>query len=279
MKNVLDATAPESGRQHGTTDDACACITPSRLNLWLRCPLAYKLKHIDGIKTPTTESQFLGQRVHAALATYYYNRMRDIHFGLRDCINSMLSGWDAAVAEQQMKFACSSQRRQLQQRAAALIQAYLMHFPDEGGEILAVQYGLESPAVDPATGEQLPLRLTGVVDLVLDSESGPVVVDFRTASRSSAALELAHEVKLSILACLVREHFGREESELQVRSLIRTKVPKIETHAFPQRRREHITRLFEILREYVESLDRGIFNYRPAWTCSMCDYAGSCCQN
>ena len=227
MKTVLDAPLPESGWQHHAAGDATMFVSPSRLDLWLRCPLAYKLKYIDSIKTPTTESRFLGQRVHAALATYYRNRMHDNPFGVRDCVNSMLGSWDAAVAEQRMKFACSSQQRQLQQQAAALIRAYLLHFPDEDGEILAVQPGLESPAVDPSTGEQLPLRLSGVVDAVLDSDSGPVIVDFRTASRSSAAMELAHEVKLSLHAYLVRDHFGREESELQVRSLIRTKVAKI----------------------------------------------------
>ena len=35
-------------------------ISPSRLNLWLKCPLAFKLKYIDGVTTPTTLSLFLG---------------------------------------------------------------------------------------------------------------------------------------------------------------------------------------------------------------------------
>jgi hypothetical protein len=29
-------------------------ISPSRLNLWLKCPLAFKLRYIDGVKMPTT---------------------------------------------------------------------------------------------------------------------------------------------------------------------------------------------------------------------------------
>ena len=27
--------------------------SPSRLNLWLKCPLAWKLRYIDGVKTPS----------------------------------------------------------------------------------------------------------------------------------------------------------------------------------------------------------------------------------
>jgi hypothetical protein len=40
-----------------------AYISPSRLNLWLKCPLAFKLRYIDGVKTPTTPSLFIGKQV------------------------------------------------------------------------------------------------------------------------------------------------------------------------------------------------------------------------
>lgn len=278
MRNLLDALTQRPSRRHEVADGGCVRLSPSRLNLWLRCPLAYKLKYIDCIKLPTTEREFLDQRIHSALANYYRHRKQGIQLCIRDCVNSMHSGWDAAVAEGHMAFTCSTQEQQLKQQAAALIGAYLRNSPVGEVEILAVESRLESPAVDPITGEQLPIILTSVVDLVLDGKSGPIIVDFRTASRSSAALELAHEVKLSLHAYLVREHFGRKESELQVRSLIKTKVSRIETHKFPQRRREHFTRLFAVSREYLDSLDCGIFNYRPAWTCTLCDFAESHCQ-
>jgi hypothetical protein len=29
-------------------------VSASRLNLWLKCPKAFKLRYIDGIKTPTS---------------------------------------------------------------------------------------------------------------------------------------------------------------------------------------------------------------------------------
>lgn len=39
-------------------------LSPSRLNCWLRCPLAFRLTYIDGIRQPTTPSLFLGRIVH-----------------------------------------------------------------------------------------------------------------------------------------------------------------------------------------------------------------------
>jgi hypothetical protein len=49
-------------------------ISPSRLNLWLKCPLAFRLKYVDGIKTPTTPSLFVGKMCHAALECHYCHR-------------------------------------------------------------------------------------------------------------------------------------------------------------------------------------------------------------
>ena len=35
-------------------------VSVSRLNLWIRCPLAFKLRYLDGIRTPTSPALFLG---------------------------------------------------------------------------------------------------------------------------------------------------------------------------------------------------------------------------
>lgn len=137
---------------------------------------------------------------------------------------------------------------------------------------------LEVLPVDPVTGELPEMPIVDFIDLVLHDGKGPVIVNFRTAGRSSARLELAYEIQLAMHALLVREHFGSEESELQIRSLVKTKVPKIETHTFPPRSPEHLRRLFAIIREYHQSLDRGVFHYRPAWTCSMCDLVDLHCR-
>ena len=50
---------------------------------------------------------------------------------------------------------------------------------------LAVEAAVEVPLVDPFTGEDLGMPLVGVIDLVLDSEDGPVIIDYKTAARSS----------------------------------------------------------------------------------------------
>jgi hypothetical protein len=43
-----------------------AYVSPSRLNCWIKCPRAFAFRYLEGIKTPTTPSLFLGTAVHAA---------------------------------------------------------------------------------------------------------------------------------------------------------------------------------------------------------------------
>ena len=72
---------------------------------------------------------------------------------------------------------------------------------------------------------------------------------------------------------------GRKESGLEIRSLVKTKVPRIEFHHYDARSDDQLKRLFAVIREYLDALDRGRFNYRPGWGCSMCDFRQSHCRS
>ena len=127
-------------------------------------------------------------------------------------------------------------------------------------EPLAVEVPAEAPLVDPATGEDLGVPLLGVMDLVLDGPQGPVIADFKTTSRSSEPLEITHEIQLTAYAYLFRQASQRQEAGLEIRSLVKTKNPKIEFHCYPARTDRHFRRLLSLVREYFDALDSGRFS-------------------
>ncbi len=135
---------------------------------------------------------------------------------------------------------------------------------------------VEAPLVDPFSGENLGLPLVGVMDLVLSYEEGPLICDFKTSGRSSEPLEIIHEIQLTSYAWLFRQTAPLSEGGLEIRSLIKTKVPKVEFHGYPARTEGHFRRLFTVIREYLDTLDSGRFNYRPSFGCGMCDFADQC---
>ena len=227
---MMKVTAESKGSLECPSGGVWDYISPSRLNLWLKCPLAFRLRYIDGIRSPTTPSLFLGKRVHEGLEVYYRHRQLGMTLDPQDVTQQLLTRWAEAVAEDEMQFGSANEEASLKRQAVDLVTAYLKQLPAAEPRPLAVETTLETPLIDPVSGEHLGIPLLGVVDLVVDLKDGPLIADFKTAARSTAPLEVTHEVQLTSYAYLFRQVTGQTEAGLQIRSLIKTKVPKIEFH-------------------------------------------------
>jgi hypothetical protein len=70
----------------------------------------------------------------------------------------------------------------------------------------------------------------------------------------------------------------QQEAGLEIRSLIKTRQPKVEAHRYAARSEAHFRRLFAIVREYLDALDSGRFNFRPGWGCGTCDFRETRCR-
>ena len=253
-------------------------VSPSRLSCWGKCPLAFKFRYYDGIKSPTTASLFTGKVVHSALERWYRHRQLGVALAPADIVQRLGDSWDQTAAEEDMQFTSASEEDALKKQAAALVMAYLAYVPADEPRPLAVETAAEAPLVDPISGEDFGIPLVGIMDLVLDDPAGPVISDFKTSARSAEPLEITHEIQLTSYSYLFRHCTQRQEAGLEIRSLVKTKVPKVEFHAYPARTEGHFRRLFAILREYLDALDAGRFNYRPGFSCGFCDYRDGACQ-
>jgi len=253
-----------------------AYVSSSRLNSWLRCPLAFKFTYIDGIRQPTTPSLFLGRIVHHALEGFYRNRQLGVTITTEEITQRVIQNWGVMVDDDNMRFDNGTEEQALQDQAINLVSAYIQQMSADEPKPLAVEVAVEAPLIDPMTGEDLGLPLVGVMDLVLDDPTGPLVCDFKTSARSGEPLETAHEIQLTSYALLFRYTHGQDEGGIEIRSLIKTKTPKIEFHRYPARSDRHFRRLFAIIREYLDAMDSGKFNYRPGFGCGMCDHRDRC---
>jgi CRISPR/Cas system-associated exonuclease Cas4 (RecB family) len=203
--NLLTHDDPRSGQ-----GGVWSYVSPSRLNCWLSCPLKWRLRYVDGIKTPTTPSLFVGKRVHAGLEVHYRHRMLGVTLMPGDVVARMDEAWEQAVAEEDMNFGSSSEEADARVQAANLVRAYLEQAPADE-KPLAVEATMEIPLVDPATGEDLGIPMLGIADLVLDGDDGPIVADFKTSSRSAAPIEVTHEIQLTSYGYLFRRTTGQNE--------------------------------------------------------------------
>jgi hypothetical protein len=204
--------------------------------------------------------------------------MLGVNLEIGDVADRMVDTWDEAVADEEMIFDSEVEELTLKKQCVDLVATYLARVPDDDPAPLAVEATMEAPLVDPITDEDLGIPLLGVVDLIVPGTGGAKVVDFKTSSRSTPPLEISHEIQLSCYAYLFRQVTGEHESRLEIRSLIKTKVPKLETHQYEARTERHFARLFAVIREYIDALYVGRFSYRPGWGCAMCDFRNTHCQ-
>ena len=266
---------PSSNR----TGDVWAYISASRLNLWARCPLAFKLRYIDGIRSPPSPAMFLGKVVHAALEFHYRHRQVSVQLPKSDVLQFVDDTWEQAAADDDIKFQDSAAESKLLLQAKSLTEAYLEHVSDSDPTPNLVETTIECPLVDPETGEDLGIPLLGVIDLVQDGGAGDMICDFKTASKSSPPHDVLHEVQLTAYSILFRHLSGQRESGLQIRSLIKTKTPKIAFHTYAPRTDVHYRRFFRLVRAYVDDLDKSRFVYRPSFGCGMCDFRDTACSS
>ena len=272
--NTLIAEPKPATRPAGLRD----YISPSRLNLWLKCPLAFRIRYIDRVTSKTTPSLFIGKTVHRGLEIHYRHRQLGIRLEPADVIRRMNDSWDAAVSDDGMSFSSVADEEALKAKTGDLVGAYLNHVPSDEPVPLLVETSLEAPLIDPITGDDLGIPLLGIVDLVMDNANGPVITDFKTAARSTAPSEISHEIQLTAYAYLFRQITGKEEAGLEIRSLVKTKTPQIVFHPFAARTDAHFRRFFSVVRAYLDDLDAGRFVYRPGFGCSMCDFRDSHCR-
>jgi putative RecB family exonuclease len=274
MNSTLETLHASGPRQARPGD----YVSPSRLNLWLRCPLAFKLKYVDGVEVPTSPALLLGQVVHKLLEHYYRHRMRGHSLGAVEVSGHLTAIWAPSVERANIAFESSAQEDRLQCQAVDLVTAYLAQILGDEPAPVAVESVMEAPIVDANTGEDLGISLVGITDLLVEDTEGPLIVDFKTAARNAAPLEIAHEIQLSSYAYLVRHVFCQRESGLEIRSLIKTKTPQVKVHAYPTRTDDHFRRLLAAIRAYLDNLDTGRYVFRPGLGCSFCDYRDDHCR-
>src|SRR3954462_9447057 len=100
MSTSILARGELEGRQGGIWD----YVSPSRINLWLKCPLAFRLRYVDGIWTPPSASQFIGRTVHRALENYYTHRQKSIKISPAEVSQWLGDQWEEAVDSDGVRF-------------------------------------------------------------------------------------------------------------------------------------------------------------------------------
>ena len=240
-------------------------LSVSQIKMFLRCPLQYKFRYIDGLIMPPTGSLLLGKSVHSALEANYSQKIESKQDLPAEKVLDLFSDrWEQEVKETVFD----------EDEKAGMVK-------DDGVKMVTVYHGQISPTIQPRLVEQgfnlffenVSYTLKGIIDLV-DVEG--VIIDHKTAKRSMAPDDVAADIQLTCYALAYRSVFGAQEKELRFDVMVRTKVPKLQQIP-TTRTEEDIQRFLKILGFVSKAIESGIFYpCGNRQVCSWCGYYGLC---
>jgi putative RecB family exonuclease len=240
-------------------------ISVSQIKMFLRCPLQYKFRYIDGLKISPTSSLTLGKSIHSALESNYSQKITSKQDLPGEKILDLFSDrWEKEAVETLFS----------EDEKAGMVK-------DDGVKMVRAYHDQISPTIQPRlvehefnlSFENVDYTLKGIIDLV-DVEGR--IIDHKTAKRSMAPDDVAADIQLTCYALAYRSLFGAPEKELRFDVMVRTKVPKLQQIP-TTRTQEDIQRFLKIVGFVSKAIQSGIFYpCGNRQVCSWCGYYGLC---
>jgi putative RecB family exonuclease len=242
-------------------------VSASRLNCWLQCRLKFYFRYVLKISKPKTTALHYGSVVHLVLQQWNLARWRKQPFELEKLKQVFETGW----ADQGDAIDWDGEEPEQKTSAWAVLAQYFTDTPILADEM---PEAVEVPVEADLAPHGLPI-LIGILDLV---RAGGRIVDFKSAAKAPDKEMALHQngVQLDCYSVLYREATGQREAGRELHHLIKTKVPKlIVTEAGPMLEYQR-HRLFRLMEDYVNGLERGDFVPAPGFGCMGCEYLGNC---
>jgi len=239
-------------------------ISATQMKMYLRCPLQFKYRYVDGLKIPPTSALTLGKSIHSALEANYKQKIgTKIDLSTEQVLDVFSDKWETEVKETTFEEG---------EKPGAV--------KDDGIKLVSTYHKQISPTIVPKFVEkdfELPFEnvdytLKGYIDLI---DTKDVIIDHKTTKRSMSQEDVGSDLQLSCYALAYRSILGEQEKELRFDVMVRTKTPKIQ-QIVTTRTQEDINRFLKILGHISKAIKSGAFYPNKNFMCNMCGYGHLC---
>ena len=263
---MIALATPPAPVKPRTIEELIESVSASRLSTWQRCRLQFWFRYVAGIQKPPSPALHVGSTVHSVLQQWNLARWRKTVLDTEALKAVFDQAWTA-----QEGIDWEEGEDAAKQSAWAVLEYYFRYTPIPADEI---PEGVEVSVEADLTSHGLP-RLIGVLDLV---RSGGRIVDFKTSARSPdpGVIAHTHETQTTAYAVLYRQATDGVESGIELHHLIKTKVPKLVVTELGTATKDQFLRLFRVMEDYIDGLERERFVPAPGLQCSSCEYLAEC---
>lgn len=272
-------------------------LSASKINLWNKCPYAYRLNYVDHIKVARAAYLFFGTQIHHMLDKFYKKNFQSAE----SFVNAWGFRWSSVVAGDFLK---NKEKRELKVRAYPytlkgsgdvidirvgnhirfwgdandIIKQFYM-YRNLGDSILERFYERHKPQGKPlATEKRVYFDFRGypmvaVVDRVDEKDGNFYVTDYKTNRDLPTILDLKELPQLTIYSAAFRHEYGTIESSMLFYHLRSGKV--FVTH----RSEEDFDTLEQICEEVSTEINEDRFPRNWGDHCRFCDFQQPCVED
>ena len=242
-------------------------LSPSRIDSFLSCPLAFRFSSLDGLFDPPTEATVRGTMVHQALEYFYDSpnteRSED---QLHSAVDKMLSDYETDDDIIFLDLTGDKYDKLGNECRKLALNALEMEDPKQVNPV-----GLELRI--EATFRDVTLR--GIIDrLERDGEGRLVITDYKTGRAPGPSFEKKALAGVHFYALLCQREFEEDAAELRLMyvksSQTITSRPSSKTISFTEQR---LTAVHQAISQACES---GQFATRKSALCNYCTFQQWC---
>jgi len=250
-------------------------LSPSQINMWLRCGQQYSFRYVDGKKCPPAVAMEEGSTYHATLELNNNHKIKQHE--------------DLNVKRLFVKFADTFSDRKKN------IKDWEEETPDtiikRGKMLLPMYLKRFAPFYQPKTTERLFVLQLGTIPIhcVLDTTGRlhlpqmvnpkSSVVDYKTVGKRQSQATLDSDIQLSAYGMVAKSELQMENPEVGFCDLIKTKIPQVSYLSSPITS-ERLRWFKKIAFNVAEMISKGCFPLaKPdSWCCSnrFCGFWNEC---
>jgi RecB family exonuclease len=245
----------------------------SQLNTLMTCPLLFYFRYIT-FREPEHQPDYFhfGSALHEAHKHAYTALKKGRKPKKRAVQAAFADSWEILGKDPLLKFG-KRDWADLLNLGLDMLHVFLENMTVE--KVVFVDHEFTVPLITPG-GEILERPLTGIFDLVVESDDGLTVVDFKTGSKKYTTVEVAENLQATAY-CYGVHHSFEGFGKVSFRFDLLTKTKKPAFVSYPTERTERdFTRLVSLFQEAEKEIDNGVFLPRPSWRCRSCSHQGAC---
>ncbi len=245
----------------------------SALDTFRQCPLKYKFRHIDKIKTPKSKEAIFGSKLHKALQ--YFHSQQPAPPTLDELLNYLKDIWESeSFNDEQEDLVYFSEAVNI------LKNYYNQYYLKNKGKftVIDTEVNFTVTLKNPSQTKSIPSQcvLRGIIDRIDKTKHGIEIIDYKTAKRLPSQQTADNSLQLSLYCLGLINRWPK----LTERGLENIKLTfyylKHQEAISTTRNKQQLKEVEQEIWERLAEIKNKEFKPRPSVLCDWCGYKNIC---